>query len=119
MPRQSDFSPREDEIILRYEGQSSAITSAALESAGYQAQPARKLTARRNYLKKKALAEGVAAGLERSTIAHLEAERIGIEQRLESLTIEKQTLNDRLNNILTELQAEVARIGEQATGTAA
>lgn len=110
MPRQSDFSPREDEIILQYAGQPSTVTSAALEAAGFQARTARKITARRNYLKKREADGGVSLAFEQSPIARLEAERICIEQRLETLDAERDSLTKRMNDIRTELQEAVAAI---------
>lgn len=118
MPRPSTFTPREDDIILRYEGQPSAVTSAALEAAGFPAQPARRITARRNYLKKKAVSDGVSAGMEQSVIVRLEAERIGIVKRLELLEGEKQSLTQRLEDIVIELETAIAGIGAETARTA-
>lgn len=96
MPRTSDYTEAEDDIILSTSGEHADVTNERLVAAGFSPRTPRQLTNRRQHLKRQ--------GSTQAIIRHAGAEQL--VKRLKAL----ETQRDKATKLLYETERELAEV---------
>lgn len=130
MPRQTDYTPEEDEIILSTAYQPSDVTNEMLRAAGFAERSASQIKYRRNYLRQqehlpaaaevavaqRAATRGLSAAVRQRLSAELGLPPDEVDDTLPALTIRRAQVKMRLDTLEVEREAclnELAKLNRE------